>query len=253
MSGEANVIHNWQSDSRFFSLEERIKYALLPPKFYLRTLVRRRLKKGEKELHFLTQLVRPGSVAIDIGANKGLYSWLLSGMAAEVKAFEPNPKMHAILSRCVPDNVQTYDVALSNGSGETDLILPVHRNGRFSNQGGTLQVAKNLSGKPTYKWPVRQERLDAFNFTDVSFIKIDVEGFELEVIEGARDTIRRERPTLLMEIDPNQNGLSLREAILRVENYGYKTHIVSGSKIEPFEAAPRDQSPTNNFIFCPTL
>lgn len=245
------MAQDWRADPRFYSFEERLKYALVPPRLYLRNLVSRRLKKGERELHFLDRLVRPGSVAIDIGANKGLYSWLLSRIAADVKAFEPNPKMFAQLARSVPGNVEAFEVALSDAQGEAELILPIHRNGRYSNQGGSLQEAKYMSGKQVQRWPVRQERLDAYGFSDVSFIKIDVEGFELEVIAGASETIRRERPVLLVEIDESQNGVPLHEAIGGVEALGYATYYVAGDDLARFEAVPGAAAPTNNFIFRP--
>ncbi|MEC7490473.1 MAG: FkbM family methyltransferase [Pseudomonadota bacterium] len=243
------VNRDWRSDPRFFTLEERIKYAVVPPRLYLRNLVCRRLKKGEEELHVLDRLVRPGSVAIDIGANKGLYSWLLSRIASEVKAFEPNPKMYTILSRSVPDNVETFEIALSDSGGEAELILPIHRNGRYSNQGGTLQAAKYLSGKQTQKWPVRQERLDTYRFSNVSFIKIDVEGFELEVIDGAKEMIQRSKPNLLIEIDPSQNGVRLSDAIGQIEARGYNTYCVSGREFVRFDARSQVEPLTNNFIF----
>ena len=245
------MAQDWRADSRFFSLEERLKYAPVPPKLYLRNLVARRLKKGERELHFLDRLVRPGSVAIDVGANKGLYAWLLSRIAAEVKAFEPNPKMYAQLARSVPRNVETFEVGLSDKAGEAELILPIHRNGRYSNQGGSLQEAKYMSGKEVQRWPVRQERLDAFGFTDVSFIKIDVEGFEMEVIAGAAETLRRDRPVLLVEIDESQNGVPLHDAIAQIEAFGYETFCAVGSDLVPFAAGPGIAAPTNNFIFRP--
>tara|TARA_R110000868_G_scaffold10900_4_gene52724 strand:- start:3365 stop:4108 length:744 start_codon:yes stop_codon:yes gene_type:complete len=245
------VAQDWRADPRFFSFEERVKYALVPPRLYLRNLVARRLKKGERELHFLDRLVRPGSVAIDVGANKGLYAWLLSRIAAEVKAFEPNPKMYAQLARSVPRNVDTFEVALSDAAGKAELILPIHRNGRYSNQGGSLQEAKYMGGKDVQRWPVRQERLDEYGFTDVSFIKIDVEGFEMEVIAGAAETLRRDRPVLLVEIDESQNGVPLHDAIARIEAFGYRTFCVAGDELAPFAAGPGIAAPTNNFIFRP--
>lgn len=242
---------DWRADPRFFTFEERVKYALVPPKLYLRNLVARRLRKGEEELHFLDRLVRPGSVALDVGANKGLYSWLLSRIAADVMAFEPNPKMYTLLARSVPRNVETFEVALSDAAGEAELILPVHRNGRYSNQGGSLQEIKYTSGKETSRWPVRQERLDAYGFTDVSFIKIDVEGFELEVIDGAAETLRREHPAMLVEIDESQNGVPLDEAIGRIEAFDYDTYYARDDALVPFRAKPGEPAPTNNFIFLP--
>lgn len=244
---------NWRDDPRFFSFEERAKHAIFPPKLYLRNLVYRRLKRGEQELHLLNSLVKPGSMAIDIGANKGLYSFLLSRIADTVKAFEPNPKMYSLLSRAVPDNVETFQVALSNESGEGELIIPIHRNGRYSNQGGTLQAQKQFEGKTIAKWPIRCERLDKYVFQGISFIKIDVEGFELEVLDGAKDTIAREKPNLLVEIDPNQNGISLKEALKYIQELGYETFVADGKALVPLSSFPDKFDASNNYIFLPNV
>ena len=66
-------------------------------KQYLRFLVQRRLLKGEKELRILPFIVPRGDTSIDVGANKGLYAWLLSRLSDRVQAFEPNPKIYALL------------------------------------------------------------------------------------------------------------------------------------------------------------
>jgi hypothetical protein len=98
---------------------------------------------------------------------------------------------------------------------------------------------------------VQQERLDAYGFTDVSFIKIDVEGFELEVIDGAAETLRREHPAMLVEIDESQNGVPLDEAIGRIEAFDYDTYYARDDALVPFRAKPGEPAPTNNFIFLP--
>ena len=112
---------DWRADLLFFSLEERIKQLILPDRLYLWSLVRRRLRKGEKELHILRFVVPAGGTSIDVGANKGVYSYLLSRISDKVEAFEPNPKMYALLEAAVPPNVATYAVALSNESGTADF------------------------------------------------------------------------------------------------------------------------------------
>ena len=55
---------DWRADRRFYSFEERLKYALVPPRLYLSNLAWRRLRKGEKELRLLNSLVEPSRVTI---------------------------------------------------------------------------------------------------------------------------------------------------------------------------------------------
>jgi FkbM family methyltransferase len=243
---------DWRADPRFFSLEERLKYALVPPRLYLANLAKRNLRKGEPELRLLGRLARPGALSIDVGANKGVYSYLLSRITDRVTAFEPNPKMYWVLSRSVPVNVDTYNVALSNEEGEAEMILPVQRSGRYSNQGGTLQPRKmEDSDKELGSIRVAQRRLDAFGFKGVTFIKIDVEGFELEVLEGARETLARERPTLLVEIEERQNKRPLAEAIGTVCDYGYTAHFVRNGELAPAAEYDRATARSTNFVFQP--
>jgi FkbM family methyltransferase len=243
---------DWRRDTRFFSTEERLKHALVPPKLYLRNLAWRRLRRGEKELHLLPALVDPGRVAIDIGANKGVYSYALSRLCRAVLAFEPNPKMYGLLAPAVPGNVTTYEVALSNATGQAELILPIQRSGRFSNQGATLQT-KKLDAKDYAMWPVEQRTLDSYDVRDVAFIKIDVEGFELEVLDGAKATLARERPVLLVEIDANHAKRPVAEAVEIVRGYGYDCYYCSVASLRHFSffAGDTARGLTDNFIFFP--
>lgn len=244
---------DWQTDRRFFSTEERIKHALIPPRLYLRNLAWRRGRKGEKELALLPALAARGSVAIDIGANKGVYSYALSGICGAVKAFEPNPKMFRILTAGVPANVETFETALSNADGEADLILPVQRSGRFSNQGATLQPRKMDGDKDFETLNVAQKTLDSYGFRDVSFIKIDVEGFELEVIEGAKETLARERPNMLVEIDEHHAKRPVADAVAAICAHGYGCFYMSQTSLKPFSAFAGDtaKTHTDNFVFLP--
>ena len=244
---------DWQSDGRFYSLEERIKYALVPPRLYLSNLTWRRLRKGEKELRLLGNLVEPGRVTIDIGANKGVYSYALSKLSREVLAFEPNPKMFQILSRSVPANVRTFEIALSNGDGTAELILPVQRSGRFSNQGATLQSKKLDGDKEFSVWPVEQRTLDSYDCRDVAFLLSDVDGGELEVLEGARETLARERPVMLVEIDAHHAKRPVDDAIGIVRGYGYDCYYVSRSSLRHYSQFAGDtaRTHTDNFIFFP--
>ena len=247
------MTNDWRADPRFFSLEERIKHALVPPRLYLRNLAHRRMRKGEKELRLLDALVDPGRVAIDIGANKGVYSYWLSRLSRQVLAFEPNPKMYHLLARAVPANVRTFEVALSDSEGTAELILPVQRSGRFSNQGATLQTRKLDGGKAFAVLPVEQRRLDSYDVRDVAFIKIDVEGFEIEVIEGARATLARERPVLLVEIDAHHSKRPVAEAVATVRAHGYDCYYVSRTSLRHYGGfdSDRARTHTDNFVFFP--
>ena len=185
-------------------------------------------------MHILPLIVPRNGTSIDIGANKGLYSWLLSRLSDRVQAVEPNPKIYALLKGAVPANVAIHKIALSNKNGEADLILPIHRTGRYSNQGVTHQTRKLGAEQEFGLVKVARKRLDGYEFTNVSFVKIDVEGYELEVNEGAREMLTRERPALLIEIEEKHNKRPLGEAIATIQGYGYDCFYVSTTVLRHF-------------------
>ena len=178
-----------------FSMSEWLKFTFIPAKLYTHYLIRKNLRKGEAELHILPDIVPAGRVAIDVGANKGVYTNLLSGLASHVHAFEPNPKAFRWLNRSLPANVTTHAVALSDQNGYANLYLPQRGRG-YSNQMGSLNTAKAQTPHATVS--VTTRTLDSCAFSNVGFIKIDVEGFEAQVLAGARGTIAHCKPVLLI-------------------------------------------------------
>ena len=115
-----NSNKNWIPPS---SIEEKIKKILIPGKLYLNHLKRKHLKKGEDELHLLRFFVHKGNGAIDIGANKGVYSSILAPLTSIVHAFEPNPKLFRILKSGLASNCIGYQIALSNTSTKKSYLF----------------------------------------------------------------------------------------------------------------------------------
>src|SRR5205085_7556894 len=87
------------------TLEERIKHALIPGRLYIRYRALKEWRRGEAELKLLPSLIDRHRNAIDVGANKGTYTYFMARLARHVYAFEPNPKMHAVLRRTIGSNV----------------------------------------------------------------------------------------------------------------------------------------------------
>jgi FkbM family methyltransferase len=153
---------------------------------------------GKWEEHIeevLEEYVRPGSVALDVGAHIGTHALTMArlvGPAGRVYAFEPVKKTYRELRRNLELNGVTNVVALryALGKGTAGVIEmnPIHP----GEEGGT---SVGHGGDR-----VELRSLDSFGFEQVSLIKIDVEGFELPVLDGAEDTIRRNRPVLVVEI-----------------------------------------------------
>jgi FkbM family methyltransferase len=236
------------------SFEERLKAALTPPRLYIRYKARKELKHGEKELALLPFLVAKDRVSLDVGANKGVYTWFLARLSRHVHAFEPNPKLFRILKAGAAANVTAHALALSNVSGSAELRIPRGNRG-YSNQGGTLielQRDHAVVSVPT-------RRLDDLDIADIGFIKIDVEGFELKVLEGARQTLQRDRPRLLVELEERHTGMPIAGMIAQIEGYGYRCLalrrgvLVSADRLDPAvdHRGPGTPGYVFNFIFLP--
>ena len=123
------------------SLEEKIKHLLIPSKLYIRRLVLKEWVKGRKDIKILKYLINKKKNSIDIGAYKGVYSFLLAKYSKKVYAFEPNPKSFNILKKSVRKNVKAFPFAISDKSGISFLKIPKGKKG-YSNQGGSLRNVK---------------------------------------------------------------------------------------------------------------
>jgi FkbM family methyltransferase len=236
------------------------KHLKLPVRFYYSKL----RKTLEPELFLLRELVGEGRRAVDIGANRGYYTFMLSKLCQFVEAFEPQPLPIDYIVSYGRKNINCYNVALSNFNGYLELNIPV-----LNNQAADgLASFKKISGEQK-SITVPVHTLDNYNFQNVSFIKIDVEGHELQVIEGAKETILRDKPVLLVEIEQRHlENISILEVFERISGLGYEGSFYSKGIFqsisnfsylehqEPFiESLLTCNSPCqeyiNNFIFKP--
>ena len=238
------------------SFEERLKQAFVPPSLYLRYRAQKELRRGEKEIRLLPFLVRRDGVAIDVGANKGVWTYFLSAIATEVHAFEPNPKVLETLKRGAGANVTAHHIALADTTGRQKLRIPTGRKG-WSNQGGSFR--QHNFEKDYLGIDVETRKLDDYGFTNVTFIKIDVEGYESEVVRGAHETLLRERPNLVIELEQRFTGKPIEDMIGDVTALGYGAYALLDGVLTPvslidFEKHHRRAAPgayVNNFIFLP--
>jgi FkbM family methyltransferase len=232
--------------------QEKLKN-LLPGGLYLKYLLKKNLLKGEQELKMLPFLVDRSRNAIDVGANKGVYSQALSHLTNTVYAFEPNPKMYEILCSGKTGRTKAYQVALSNQNGIAKLLIPHNlKKKTYSNQGASLSSTK-VSGNHK-SITVEAKTLDSYNFKNIGFIKIDVEGFELSVIEGAVQTITNNQPTMLVELEERHTGISIELLVAHIEVLGYEAYFLKNSNLTSFsqfdpERMHRRALGTENYIF----
>jgi FkbM family methyltransferase len=183
------------------------------------------------ERAFVKRFLQPGMTALDIGAHHGLYTLLASkrvGRSGRVFAFEPSPRERKALrwnvglNRC--KNVTIEDLALGNEEGEGSLyVVQGHETGCNSLKPPALPDM-------TLAVPVRVSSLDQWLVTNkvkaVDFIKLDVEGGELSVLQGAQRLLESTpRPVILGEVQDIRTkpwGYRASEIILYLSSRGYK-------------------------------
>lgn len=218
----------------------------------------------ESEAKFLAKLCRRSMCSIDVGAANGAYTAHSLVYSSKVVAFEPRPEAALHLRNMFRTKlVQVEEVALSDEPGETTLRVPMQ-----GSMLATMEGRNSLEGAPLgSSMTVRKRRLDSYNFTSVGFIKIDVEGHEAAVLRGATETITRERPNVMVEIEERHNPGSIRtvsEWFADLEFSGFflfENKLVSMSQFRVEEHqiranlldnAIRTGTYINNFIFLPT-
>jgi FkbM family methyltransferase len=159
--------------------------------------------------------------AIDIGAAYGLYSWHLQRICQRCIAFEANPDSAATLRKAL-SKTEVFACALSERPGNAALRIP--RRGNLQLTGfGTLEPQDGDSFNSYDEISVDIRTLDSFCFTDVGFIKIDVEGHELAVLRGAVQTIHCSKPVLLVELNnTNETKFDSHEAVIWLRERGYR-------------------------------
>lgn len=168
-------------------------------------------------------LSRSHELALDVGAHVGAVSAYLARKFAKVIAFEAIPSTFGFLRRNTEglSNVTALNIAIGPEAGEVFLAhYPKH--GQLSHVTGDVQEDKTARIGPI---PVRT--IDSMELSGVSFIKIDVEGFELPVLEGAVGTLERCRPLILLEQAGNDEkhfGRPKNEASAFVEKLGMHLH-----------------------------
>ena len=179
------------------------------------------------EAHLLMKaFIQPGDTVIDVGANRGMFALTASHLVGEngkVICFEPNP--NCIKTLCLEiesnniRNIRVHRCALGMRDEDLTLSVPKYNSGE-----GTL--GKNLfKDNTTYEVPIQVKMGDdLLKAENPSFIKIDVEGYEVGVLNGLRNTIRSHRPVLITEVNPKYLaacGTSFRDLNELMFSLGY--------------------------------
>jgi FkbM family methyltransferase len=214
--------------------------------------------KFEPEVSAMPRIVKPGDVVLDIGANYGTYTRVLSrlvGPQGHVYAFEPAAiTMQGLQRTCRLlrlRNVSFLRVALTNQSGNATLYTPIKAHGGY---GIALAHLEHDARRPSVNETVTTLTLDDFSAQQglqrLDFIKCDVEGAELAVFQGAVETLQRFHPKIMAEV--NQNYLdrhhhSTGELYKFMTHLGYRAFIWDRTALQPVQSIDTP----NNYFFLP--
>ena len=198
---------------------------LVPPSVFYRRRIAQEARTGEPELAVLAKLVPRGGIAVDVGANVGFFAYALADIADRVLAFEPNPDYACFARWMLRGRAEVREIALSDQPGRGTLSVPLSEEGMILHLAGSLKgTHSQFRNVKTYDVEVRT--LDQLGLVGVRFVKADVEGSEREVLDGARATIARDRPIILLELLSGTHADPAAETAAICESFGYEAFIV---------------------------
>ena len=242
-------------------LEFLFKNLFFSEKFLLEKRLKRAIKKNyEKELSIISSFKNSKRDAVDVGVYRGIYSYKLSQEFKHVYSFEPNPLIYPYLKKNLTKiikNMSLQNLAISDNNGEINLKIPSRRKSIFKTNYeelyklGCATIHKQNKIQNYNSFKVKKIKLDdILKNKDISFIKIDVEGHEKEVINGSKNIIINNRPTLLVEIEERHSNYPVNETIKFINNLGYNSFYVKNNNLYKTNDLI-DINSENNFIFLP--
>lgn len=174
----------------------------------------------------LESILKPGMQFVDIGANIGYYTLIAAQRVNKVIAFEPDTLNFNLLWKNVEQNgyknVEMFQKALGKGNGQVSVFRD------SENSGATSLSEKNIQHHADY-FRVEMVSLDECLDGPVDVMKIDAQGYEGQIIEGAIKTIRRCKPIIIMEYWPyglRNCGTDPEELYKRLVGLGYNPTVI---------------------------
>jgi FkbM family methyltransferase len=169
-------------------------------------------------------------VGVDVGANLGIFTRFLMKHFDHVIAVEPLPDLAAKIERIFGTTVQVENCALGSTKGSIKIRTPVDAQGNVLHalttafEGNDLKMFEHQS---VLENTVSVAQLDTLNNSgkQIGFVKIDVEGFELEVLKGASRILAKERPVVMIEISKGHNP-EYAGTLKHLANAGYRPFVL---------------------------
>ncbi|MBW8330068.1 MAG: FkbM family methyltransferase [Thiobacillus sp.] len=196
--------------------------------------------------YLVSRYIKPGDTVLDVGAHFGYVSVLSShlvGDAGRVYSFEPTPSTFAVLSENAKSRANI--TALNLGAGKENSSLDIADYGlqycAWNTMADESRMPTVLAGVKANKVKVNVVKLDDYlaeKGIAPSFIKIDAENFEADVIAGLANTIQKARPIVLMET----GSVASLTAAGSLANQGYRPHVVPRPGVVEEWQGPLDEA-----------
>jgi FkbM family methyltransferase len=216
---------------------------------------------------FILSALQKGDTVMDIGAHKGGYLYLMLqkvGKQGKLVAFEPQTVLHYYLTNMKKllkwNNVTIEHIALSDTETETTLFIPTNHVSNASAPGATIlnnRERDDIGFTETVNTDSLDHYCSVYNI-EPNFLKIDVEGNELNIFKGGMITLKKSKPKIIVECDAGYVGESqVLETFELLKNLGYTGSFIFESQRLPLSEFSfekyQDRNSTaffcNNFIF----
>jgi FkbM family methyltransferase len=196
---------------------------LLPDSMFVAAIARAH-RRFEPELGRIVASYPGGGTVLDVGAWYGPWTYWLSRKGARVIAFEPNPDVATVLEHCAGAKVTVRRAAASDHAGHAVLTLPPGGRG--------TEGRASLEGLDDAGTTVEVEtlRLDDLDVSELTMMKVDVEGHERAALAGATALIERFHPLLVVEIEERHGGIAPTVDLLA--GLGYQGRVLVGDAWE---------------------
>ena len=222
--------------------------------FSIFVILKLRWDKNEKDFLKLFDLIKEDGLVLDIGANIGVMTYYFARRLkmSKVFSFEPIPYNIRTLNRIISffklSNVEVFDIALSDADGKVKMIMPVINSARKQGLSHVSDVS-SVNNEEGEEFEVFGKRLDSLEEVvnakeRITAIKIDVEGYELNVLRGAVNTIRKHRPIIYCELWAGEQ----RDATIELmQSLGYSSKVLVDNHLVDYA-----DHPNQNFFFIPS-
>lgn len=219
--------------------------------FSLYTISRVNINQYEKEFGYFLNMLSADSVVLDIGANIGITTVPIARKCSKGKvfAFEPIPSNLKALKRVTQryklNHVSFFSEALGDTNGSVQMVLPVLKQNKMQGLSHVVEENNNDAWNKGDFFTVPLKRLDdipEINAQPINAIKIDVEGFEYEVLKGATNLLQKDKPFIYCEVWDNEKR---SRCFNFMKELGYTIKVFSGDTL--IEYANTSET---NFFFC---